>query len=114
MTQGKIERYHRSMKNRILLENYYLPGQLEQSIGEFVEHYNNRRYHESLDNLTPADVYFGFCSMVFRLMVSLLLSTSPLAATMRFTLARPLCRRCRFRGACVAVSVDRASAAAVM
>ena len=59
MTQGKIERYHRSMKNRILLENYYLPGQLEQSIGEFVEHYNNRRYHESLDNLTPADVYFG-------------------------------------------------------
>jgi putative transposase len=26
MTQGKIERYHRSMKNRILLENYYLPG----------------------------------------------------------------------------------------
>src|ERR1700719_3430506 len=55
MTQGKIERYHRSMKNRILLENYYLPGQLEQSIGEFVEYYNNRRYHESLDNLTPAD-----------------------------------------------------------
>jgi hypothetical protein len=46
------------MKNRILLENYYLPGQLEQSIGEFVEYYNNCRYHESLDNLTPADVYF--------------------------------------------------------
>ena len=59
MTQGKIERYHRSMKNRILLENYYLPGQLEHSIGEFVDYYNNRRYHESLDNLTPADVYFG-------------------------------------------------------
>ncbi len=59
MTQGKIERYHRSMKNRILLENYYLPGQLEQSICEFVAYYNNRRYHESLDNLTPADVYFG-------------------------------------------------------
>ena len=59
MTQGKIERYHRTMKNRILLENYYLLGQLEQSIGEFVEYYNDRRYHESLDNLTPADVYFG-------------------------------------------------------
>jgi transposase InsO family protein len=59
MTQGKIERYHRTMKNRILLENYYLPGQLEQSIGDFVAYYNNRRYHESLDNLTPADVYFG-------------------------------------------------------
>ena len=59
MTQGKIERYHRSMKNRIMLENYYLPGQLEHSIEEFVEYYNNCRYHESLDNLTPADVYFG-------------------------------------------------------
>src|SRR5262249_2255744 len=54
MTQGKIERYHRSMKNRILLDNYYLPGQLEQSIEEFVRYYNNCRYHESLDNLTPA------------------------------------------------------------
>ena len=47
------------MKNRILLENYYLPGQLEQSIEEFVEYYNNCRYQESLYNLTPADVYFG-------------------------------------------------------
>jgi putative transposase len=59
MTQGKIERYHRSMKNRILPENYYLPGQLEQSIGEFVAYYNDCRYHDSLHNLTPADVYFG-------------------------------------------------------
>ena len=42
MTQGKIERYHRSMKNRILLDNYYLPGQLEQSIEEFVRYYNTR------------------------------------------------------------------------
>ena len=59
MTQGKIERYDRSMKNRILLENYYLPGQLEQRLAEFVDYYNTRRYHESLNNLTPADVYFG-------------------------------------------------------
>ncbi len=59
MTQGKIERYHRSMKNQILLENYYLPGQLEARLAEFVDYYNMRRYHESLDNLTPADVYFG-------------------------------------------------------
>jgi len=47
------------MKNRILLENYYLPGALEAEIAEFVEQYNHRRYHESLNNLTPADVYFG-------------------------------------------------------
>jgi putative transposase len=59
MTQGKIERYHRSMKNQILLENYYLPGQLEARLAEFVDYYNTRRYHESLHNLTPADVYRG-------------------------------------------------------
>ena len=58
-TQGKIERWHQTMKNRILLENYYLPGNLEQQIGVFVDHYNNHRYHESLNNVTPADVYFG-------------------------------------------------------
>jgi transposase InsO family protein len=59
MTQGKIERYHRSLKNRILLENYYLPGQLEARLAQFVDFYNTRRYHESLGNLTPADIYFG-------------------------------------------------------
>ena len=58
-TQGKIERWHQTMKNRILLENYYLPGDLEQQIAVFVDHYNNHRYHESLNNVTPADVYFG-------------------------------------------------------
>ena len=58
-TQGKIERWHQTLKNRILLENYYLPGDLEQKIGDFVAHYNHLRYHESIGNLTPADVYFG-------------------------------------------------------
>ena len=59
MTQGKIERYHRSMKNIVLLENYFLPEALERAIRSFVEQYNHHRYHESLNNLTPADVYFG-------------------------------------------------------
>lgn len=59
MTQGKIERWHQTMKNRIRLENYYLPGDLEAHIAAFVDHYNYRRYHESLKNLTPADVYTG-------------------------------------------------------
>ena len=58
-TQGKIERWHRSMKNVVKLENYYLPGDLTNRLEEFVEYYNNERYHESLQNLTPADVYFG-------------------------------------------------------
>ena len=59
MTQGKIERWHQTLKNRILLENYFLPGDLEAQIEAFVADYNHRRYHESIDNLTPADVYFG-------------------------------------------------------
>ncbi|WP_155647385.1 DDE-type integrase/transposase/recombinase, partial [Erythrobacter donghaensis] len=58
-TQGKIERWHQTLKNRILLENYFLPGDLEAQIETFVEHYNHRRYHESLNNVTPADAYFG-------------------------------------------------------
>ncbi len=58
-TQGKIERWHQTLKNRILLENYYLPGDLENQIGAFVDHYNNQRYHESIGNVTPADAYYG-------------------------------------------------------
>ena len=58
-TQGKIERYHRTMKNVIKLEHYYLPGELKGKIKEFVNYYNNERYHESINNVTPADVYFG-------------------------------------------------------
>ncbi len=58
-TQGKIERWHQTLKNRILLENYFLPGDLEAQIEAFVEHYNHQRYHESLNNVTPADAYCG-------------------------------------------------------
>ena len=67
MTQGKIERWHRSLKNEILLENYYLPGQLESAIGRFVEYYNHERYHESLNNLAPADVYYGRGKNILRM-----------------------------------------------
>lgn len=58
-TQGKIERYHRTIKNVINLQNYYTPEELEKEIAAFVEYYNNHRYHESINNLTPADVYCG-------------------------------------------------------
>lgn len=58
-TQGKIERYHRTMKNIVKLENYFFPDDLRASIESFVNYYNNERYHESLKNVTPADVYFG-------------------------------------------------------
>jgi transposase InsO family protein len=71
-TQGKIEPsrqiatqspvsngWHQTLKNRILLENYFLPGDLEAQIEASVDHYNHQRYHESINNVTPADVYFG-------------------------------------------------------
>ena len=58
-TQGKIERYHRTLKNLVTLQNYYAPWELEREIDRFVGWYNDERYHESLENLTPADVYHG-------------------------------------------------------
>jgi len=53
--QGKIERWHQTLKNRILLENYYLPGDLEAQIEAFIEHYNNQRYHLNLHHLQGRD-----------------------------------------------------------
>ena len=61
-----VSRFRESSSRRILLENYYLPGDLEAHIGRFVEHYNHQRYHESLKNLTPADVYFGRGQTILR------------------------------------------------
>ena len=58
-TQGKLERLQQTLKNRILLDNYFFPADLEAQIEAFVDHYNHQRYHESINNLTPADVYFG-------------------------------------------------------
>ena len=59
MPQGKIERYHRSLKNVVMLQHYYSPSQLTEAIDDFVEYYNNQRYHESLDNMTPVSIYYG-------------------------------------------------------
>jgi putative transposase len=58
-TQGKIERWHRSMKSVVKLDNYYTPEALQAAIASFVIYYNTQRYHESLDNVTPEDVYLG-------------------------------------------------------
>jgi putative transposase len=59
MTQGKIERYHLSMKNLVLLQNYVYPWDLEREIARFVDYYDHQRYHESLDDVTPPDIYLG-------------------------------------------------------
>ena len=58
-TQGKIERWYRSMKNQIRLNHDYLPSELQEHLQRFIRYYNHERYHESLDNLTPADVFYG-------------------------------------------------------
>ena len=47
------------MKAVVKLRNYYFPWELEAALRDFVAYYNNERYHESLNNVTPADVYFG-------------------------------------------------------
>ncbi len=59
MTQGKIERYHRSLRIVICLQNRYFPWQLEQVIAAFVDPYNGQRYREALNDVAPADVYCG-------------------------------------------------------
>jgi len=58
-TQGEIERWHRSMKNQILLNNYYLPCELQVHLQRFVSYYNHQRYRECSNNLTQADVFYG-------------------------------------------------------
>ena len=58
-TQGKIERNHHPMNNFVKLDNYFSQGQLEEELKKFVHYYNCERFHESINNLTPAEVYYG-------------------------------------------------------
>ena len=58
-TNGKLERYHQTIKREVNQIPYELPGQLEKAIADFVEYYNFRRYHQALGDVTPADVLHG-------------------------------------------------------
>jgi hypothetical protein len=62
--KDKFERYHRSMKNLILLDLYYAPTELTERIREWVDCYNHHRHHEAIDNVTPADKYYGRDQMI--------------------------------------------------
>ena len=56
--EGQDRTMTRSMKNQILLNNCYLPGELREQLQRFITYYNHERYHESLNNLKPADVFY--------------------------------------------------------
>jgi putative transposase len=58
-TNGKLERYHQSIKREVNQLPYELPSQLERAIADFVDYYNYRRYHKALGNVAPADVLYG-------------------------------------------------------
>ena len=58
-TNGKLERYHQTIKREVNQILYEFPGQLEKAITDFVEYYNFRWYHKALGDVTPADVLYG-------------------------------------------------------
>ncbi len=58
-TNGKLERYHQSIKQEVNQVPYEVPGDLEVAIAGFVDYYNHRRYHKALSNVTPDDVLNG-------------------------------------------------------
>jgi putative transposase len=58
-TNGKIERFHETLKARMNLLVYTSPDELRRTMQEFIDYYNHRRYHEAIGNVTPADVFYG-------------------------------------------------------
>ena len=58
-TNGKLERYHQTLKRDVNQLLYEMPSDLEAAIVAFVSYYNYRRYHKALGNVTPSDVLKG-------------------------------------------------------
>jgi len=58
-TDGKLERYHQSIKQDVNQVTYEVSGDLEVATLGFVDYYNHRRYHKALSNVIPDDVLKG-------------------------------------------------------
>ena len=58
-TNGKLERFHETLKARLNLLVYASPENLRENMAQFIKFYNYQRYHEGIRNVTPADVYYG-------------------------------------------------------
>jgi putative transposase len=58
-TNGKLERFHQTLKTRLNVLVYTSPEALQRAMAEFIEYYNQQRYHEGIGNVAPADVYYG-------------------------------------------------------
>ncbi len=55
-----IERFWRSVKyEEVYLNDYDSVKALKAAIGSYIEFYNHKRFHQSLDYKTPAEVYFS-------------------------------------------------------
>ena len=72
------------MKNQILLNNYYFPSELQEHLQRFVNYYNHERYHESLDNLTPVDVYYGHGQKILEKREKIKIDTLAMRRKMRY------------------------------
>ncbi len=58
-SNGKLERFHETVKARLNLLAFTSPEALRAALAEFIESNNYHRYHEGIGNVTPADVRFG-------------------------------------------------------
>jgi transposase InsO family protein len=58
-TNGKLERYHQTLKRSVNQVPYDVPIDLQRSIEKFVDFYNYRRYHKALKDITPSDMLAG-------------------------------------------------------
>jgi RNA-directed DNA polymerase len=65
-TNGKLERFHETLKTRLNLLVYTSPELLRVAMADFIRFYNHERYHEGIGNVTPADVYYGRREAILR------------------------------------------------